>query len=158
MSLRPWPWLSSEWLAFNSLLKSILTFVCLKILLLLGHNAYSVGNDLLQVFGYGGIGIGDYCLAIELMVLFTALIISYPAPVKHKLWFIPLGLLCIQVANVIRLVGLCILTVHLPKYVDFNHHYTFRIVVFLFILLMYNWFITRYGSPSDNTLKPLKEV
>ena len=154
---RIWPWLSIHWQHANNVLKAILTYCSLKVLLVLGYKAYMEGNDLLQVVGYGGVGIGNYCLAVELMVLFVALIISYPATLLNKLWFVPVGLILIQIVNVFRIVGLCLLKVHSPNYMEFNHHYTFRFIVFVFILALYYWFIKRYGNPSDQASQPVKE-
>lgn len=141
-----WPWLSTKWLVFNEHLKELLTTISLKLLVLMGYKAHMSGTSFLQVEGYGGVVVGNYCLAIELMVLFSALIISYPADTKAKLWFIPVGLVLIQVANVLRILALVMLRVYLPQYAEFNHHFTFRLLVFAFIVAMYYWFIKRYGK------------
>ena len=146
---RAWPWLSYRWEVLESSLKSLLASTSLWVLKTMGYKAYMVGVDLIRVDGYGGVGIGNYCLAIELMVLFTALIVSYPSPLKSKLWFIPLGLFLIQFVNVLRIIALSLFTVHAPEYAEFNHHFTFRILVFIFILVLYNWYIKRYGNTSQ---------
>jgi exosortase/archaeosortase family protein len=142
---RPWPWMAAKWEAFNDVLKMILAIGSEKLLNLMGYHTESVDN-IVRIKGYGGVGIGNYCLAVELMVLFAALILSYPAPVIQKLWFIPLGLIFIQVVNMLRVAALNLMTVYMPEYTDFNHHFTFRILVFIFILLMYWWFIRKYGK------------
>lgn len=148
---RTWPWASYYWEAFNSVIRQNLIFLSKGLLELFGYNVVVIGGNLIRVKGFSGLGVGNYCLALELFLLFAALVISYPVPVKHKLWFIPLGMVSIHLLNVLRVVGLSLLTVYLPQYADFNHHFTFRIIVFLYILAIYYWFIHRYGTGETAT-------
>ncbi len=145
METRWWPALSMLWEQFNDMLKLNLVYFSRLVLEALGYDIVVLGNDVIKVRGYGGVGIGNYCLALELFVLFVALVGSYPAPLKHKLWFIPAGVLAIHGINVLRITGLNLLTVYAPAYADFNHHFTFRLVVFVFILVMYSLFVKRFG-------------
>ncbi|HLP33030.1 MAG TPA: hypothetical protein VK202_06125, partial [Bacteroidia bacterium] len=48
------------------------------------------------------VGVGRACNALELFVLFAGFIIAFPGSVKHKFWFIPVGLVLIHFLNVIR--------------------------------------------------------
>lgn len=148
MSERVWPALSRVWEGFNDLLKMNLVFFSKETLTLLGYDVEVVGNNIVKVVGYGGVGIGNYCLAVELFVLFIALVASYPAPFITKAWFIPLGVLSIHFLNVVRVIALNLLTVYAPEYADFNHHFTFRAIVFVYILLLYNWFLKRFADPK----------
>lgn len=143
---RIWPALSSVWEGFNDILKTNLVFFSRAVLKLLGYNVEQLGNNIVKVVGYGGVGIGNYCLAVELFVLFIALVASYPAPLKVKAWFIPFGLITIHALNVVRVISLNLLTVYYPEYADFNHHFTFRVIVFAYILLLYNHFLNKYGE------------
>lgn len=143
---RIWPAMSAVWEGFNDLLKENLVFFSRWVLGLMGYNVEQMGNNIVKVVGYGGVGIGNYCLAVELFVLFVALVASYPAPTKTKLWFIPLGLLSIHLLNVVRVIALNLLTVYAPEYADFNHHFTFRVIVFLYILLLYNIFLKHFAD------------
>lgn len=143
---RIWPALGQLWEGFNDLLKTNLVFFSREVLELMGYDVEQLGNNIVKVVGYGGVGIGNYCLAVELFVLFIALVASYPAPLKVKAWFIPLGLLSIHALNVVRVIALNLLTVYAPDHADFNHHFTFRIIVFVYILFLYNYFLKKYGE------------
>lgn len=149
MGDRLWPAASMLWEQFNDLLKVNLVFFSRVILTAMGYEVAVLGNDVVKVVGYGGVGIGNYCLALELFILFIALVASYPASWKHKLWFIPAGVLSIHALNAVRVISLNLLTVYYPQYADFNHHFTFRIVVFIYILLLYAYFVRKYGNSSQ---------
>lgn len=145
---RYWPWLSLQWERFNDLIKSNLIFFSREFLELFNYDVITSGS-MVKVRGYGGVDIGNYCLALELVILFIALVVSYPAPLKHKLWFVPFGVLAIHGINIVRVVTLNMMTIYSPEYADFNHHFTFRVVVFLFILIMYYWFLKRFANRAS---------
>ncbi len=46
------------------------------------------------------------CSGIKQMLQISLLLIIYPGPWKHKLWFIPMGMVIIHFTNIIRLAGL----------------------------------------------------
>lgn len=140
------PAVSRVWEGFNDLLKINLVFFSRLILEFMGYEVVVLGNDVVKVAGYGGVGIGNYCLALELFVLFIGLVASYPGSAKVKLWFIPMGVLLIHLINVVRVIGLNLMTVYLPEYADFNHHFTFRFLVFILILALYALFVRKYGK------------
>ncbi|MCX6232316.1 MAG: exosortase/archaeosortase family protein [Bacteroidetes bacterium] len=106
----------------------------------IGYDAYIYYSETIYKYGVYAIGIngsgsvfmGISCLGISLMGSFVALIVSFPGKVKHKLWYIPLGLLIIQFLNVLRMSTLALLIHYGFKYtfndynlmgiIKFNHH------------------------------------
>lgn len=87
-----------------------------------------------------GVWIGDECNGITLFALFAGFVIAFPGPAKRKAWFIPIGLLLIHFVNVLRVAGLAILAKFKPTLLDFNHTYTFTIIVYsLVFVLWYLW-------------------
>jgi exosortase family protein XrtF len=91
----------------------------------------------LGIDGTHGIWIGDPCNGITLFALFTGFVIAYPGPLKSKLWFIPLGLVTIHIVNIIRIVALVLITLYAPQYLDFNHTYTFTILVYSYVFFLW---------------------
>lgn len=140
---RVWPWLSAKWEAGNDLLRIVLLKASAFVTELLGYEAEVVNNYVLKAKGYGGISVGNYCLGIQLMALYSVLILSYPAAWSKKVGYLLFGLLFIQAINVGRIVGLNLLSIHWPGYLDFNHHFTFRAIVFSLILLLYYRFVDK---------------
>lgn len=145
---RPVPALASVFEAFNNVLKTSLAEGSAWFIRLFGYEPIVYGNNMVKIQGSSGVEIGNYCLAVELMVLFVALVATYPASAKLKLPIIIGGLVLIHLINMLRVAALNLLTVHYPDYADFNHHFTFRIVVFLFILFIYSKFVVWAGRPK----------
>lgn len=137
------PWLSAAFEGFNDILKTSLAQGSALFIKLFGYQPVIIGNNMVKIQGSSGVEIGNYCLALELMVLYTTLVATYPAPAKLKVWVISGGLILIHLVNMLRVSLLNLMTVHLPEYADFNHHFTFRIIVFVFILAIYSQYIKR---------------
>ena len=74
--------------------------------------------------------VGDPCNGLLLYALFAGFIIAFPGPIRHKLWFVPLGMLTIYALNVGRVAVLALNHVYWHPTVEFNHHYTFTFVVY----------------------------
>lgn len=110
----------------------------------LGHNTFIEGRTI-RIAGTGGLWVGDNCNAIALFALFSGFIISFPGQLKSKLWFIPVGVLLIFLLNCIRMVVLAILDVYSRKWTEFNHTYTFTILMYAFIFLMWMFWVNRYS-------------
>lgn len=80
------------------------------------------------------------CLAIKLICSFAILIIAFPsASWKHKLWYIPAGILVIHFMNILRMVGLSFVLIYYPDYVDFVHNFIFNMILYIFVFLL--WYI-----------------
>ncbi len=115
----------------------------------------NASSGVLELFGYETIINGKYmkivnspgifldrgCLARNLMGLFFGFMLAYPGIIRKKLWYIPFGLIVINIFNIIRLSALAWLTLAHPDLVEVNHHYVFKIIVFSAILLMWYFWI-----------------
>ena len=101
--------------------------------------AYGESYRVLSIEGTRGVWIGDPCNGITLFALFTGFVLAYPGPVIKKSWFIPLGIISIHLLNVLRVVGLTLIQKYFPDSLDFNHTYTFTIIVYSWVFLL--WYI-----------------
>lgn len=118
------------------------SYFTIKILNLLGFNAFTYNTDAIRTVGIDGttgLWIGDPCNGLTLFALFTSFILAFPGYWLKKLIFIPAGIILIHFANIIRITLLCIILYFNPKYLDFNHTYTFTFLVYLFIFFL--WYI-----------------
>ena len=96
--------------------------------------------------GSNGVWIGDSCNGLNLFATFSIFILSWPGPWKRKLWFIPAGMLIIHLINIVRIAMLSIIALHHPRWLDFNHTYTFQIIAYLLIFIMWMWWANRIGK------------
>ncbi len=91
------------------------------------------------------VGISDSCNGLVLFVTFIGFIIAFPASVRSKLRYIPIGILLIYIANVIRIFFLAMIYIYYPHYLNFNHHYTFTLWVYFDIFMLWMYFVKKYG-------------
>ena len=94
-------------------------------------NEYSDGafSNHVGIAGSSGVTVGSSCDGIVLLALFTIFILAFPGPLKHKLWFIPLGIFAIWLINSFRITALACISKLNEKWFGFNHDYTFTILV-----------------------------
>lgn len=78
------------------------------------------------------------CSGLKQMFVFFCIIAFYPGAEKHKLWFIPVGLIMIWVLNLIRVSTIILLYDSYPDSFEIFHEvskYIFYFVIFLFWVL-----------------------
>ena len=85
------------------------------------------------------LSIADACNGLEVMVLYAGLILCLPSGKSRKALFILVGMVLIEVLNVIRCAGLALVYQYHPEYLDFSHHYLFTFVVYAFIFWL--WYL-----------------
>jgi exosortase family protein XrtF len=105
----------------------------------------SIGID-----GTHGLWVGDPCNGLTLFALFSGFILAFPGSIKHKLWFIPLGILSIHLLNVLRVVALTTVQFYFPDWVDFNHTYTFTILVYSYVFLLWMIWVNKFYKKDDS--------
>lgn len=135
------------------------------------NNLVSIAESILRLFGYSmtqydpepymdrigiagstGVFIGEPCDGFVLFTLFVAFITAFPGPLKHKLWFVPCGILLIHFINALRIIALVLIMRSHPDWLSFNHDYTFTIIVYSFVFLLWWIWINKFSPLSKNTL------
>ena len=86
------------------------------------------------------------CNGLILMVLFAAFIVAFPGPWRTKLWFIPIGIAGIYAINSLRVIGLAVNHMVSKSSFDFNHKYTFTILVYGGIFVFWMIWVNRYSG------------
>lgn len=112
---------------------------------LMGYNVFTY-SDAVGVDGTHGVLIGAPCNGLSLFALFAGFIIIFPGKIKYKLIYIPLGLLAIHVLNILRLVGLAMVVVYKPESLEFNHKYTFTVIVYAFIFAFWMIWVKKFAQ------------
>lgn len=147
---RVWPWLSQIWENFNDDVRIVILNLTKGWFDVFGMKAEIVLNYKLWVHGYAIVGVGNYCLAIQLWIFFVALIVSYSGKWYNKLWFSVMGVLLINLINIFRVIALVFAAYYYPKYIQFNHDYVFNVIIYIFTFFMWMWWVNRF---SENGLK-----
>jgi len=119
----------------------------------LGYSVFSKSERLIGIDGTSGLWMGDNCDSIELWAIFSGFIIAFPGNWKHKLWYIPMGVILIFILNVLRVTLLAILQKNVSeKWLEFNHTYTFTILVYAFIFGLWLFWVKKIAH-IDNLFK-----
>jgi exosortase family protein XrtF len=92
------------------------------------------------------VSVGWQCDGLSLMALFAGFIVAYPGPWRPKLWFIPAGILMIHALNIVRVAALALNQVYARSSMEFNHHYTFTILIYAFIFWLWTIWVRRFAN------------
>ncbi len=128
------------------------------------HNLVQSSESVLKVFGYdliqypstpyhnrlgilgsSGLYIGEPCDGFILFMLFLSFILAFPGPMKHKFWFIPVGIIAIHLINVLRIIALAIIVYYHPDWLSFNHDYTFTVIVYSFVFFLWWIWVNKFA-------------
>lgn len=119
----------------------------------LGFATFKVLQDrdmqVIGIDGSNGVWVGSNCNAITLFTLFAVFIIAYPGEQKNKWWFILAGMAGIHLLNILRIVALALIARSYPAYLDFNHTYTFTIIVYGFIFMLWMIWVNRFATKKN---------
>lgn len=119
------------------------------ILSLFSHETYFSMDDLnMQMIGIDGahpVWIGGPCDGVSVIAIFVIFIACFPANHKSKLWYIPLGVLIIHFLNILRVCALAAISFYAPSYLDFNHTYTFTIIIYASIFGLWMFWVNKFA-------------
>jgi exosortase family protein XrtF len=145
-------WIIHPWGVADKTVVDSTIFITQNILNVLGYVTESDGNRLVYIVGSPGVLIGDSCDGISLMALFSIFIISFPGNIKVKFFFVLAGVAVIHVLNILRVVLLAIIITYSYEWTEFNHTYTFTILIYACIFFMWIVWINQFSG-----LKAIKD-
>ena len=112
----------------------------------MNYHVFTGEDRLIGIDGSGGLWVGDNCNGMTMFGLFAGFIVAYKGSWKVKIPYIILGIICIQLLNVLRFVGLAILDVHSRAWTEFNHTYTFTIIIYAFIFMLWIIWVNKFSK------------
>lgn len=142
-------WVIHPWGKLDTLVINDSSLWTAYVLELMGYESFISDNATIRTVGIDGthgLWIGDPCNGLTLFALFAIFIVAYPGQWKHKLWFIPVGITVIHFLNVMRITALCVIVLKRPEWLDFNHTYTFQLLMYGFIFGLWWIWIQKLSS------------
>lgn len=94
------------------------------------------------------VNIKNGCNGIEAMLIFLAAVLAFPAPWRSRWAGLALGILAIQLVNLIRVVALFLTGVYFPRIFDTSHTVIWQTVVILFGVLLWIFWANRFTAPA----------
>lgn len=102
-----------------------------------------------KIVGSYGVHLDRGCLGRNTLGLFIGFIFAFPGKMWHKLWFVSVGIVIFIFLNVFRIMGLAITDNCCRQHLDFNHHFLFKIIIYIVIFLLWAWWIKKYSYLAD---------
>lgn len=95
------------------------------------------------------LGVAHECNALVLFALFAGFIVCFPGKWVQKVWFSIAGIAAIWMVNILRVASLTLIQIHYPGSLDFNHKYTFTLLVYGFIFGLWMLWVKRISNNSE---------
>lgn len=112
---------------------------------LLGISFQTSGQTL--TFDNGSwISVNESCAGDKQILQFMLLLLIYPGPWRHKLWFIPAGMVIIHLTNVLRIVLLSLVSVAKPEWWHLAHNTVLRGLFYVVILALWIVWVERVNK------------
>lgn len=89
------------------------------------------------------------CNGIEACIVLVAAMVAYPAPWRHRLAGLALGLLAVQGLNVVRIISLFYLAQWHEDWFHFAHEYLWQGLIILDVLLVFLLWLHRLPRVDD---------
>lgn len=103
--------------------------------------------------GFVSVAIAPECASLKQWLHWLFLMLVFPGPWKHKLWYIPVGLVIIEWTNVVRICGILLMLIQWPGPNTFHlaHDYVFKVFFYLIIFLMWVIWVEKFkNKPSKD--------
>lgn len=145
----PGGWYFSYWdkhLNYVHWLRDFLLWASSNTLNLLGYQTKTSRYELLVV-GHGKISLVYSCLGFGVMSFFAAFVLAWPAILRAKISFVIIGLLIIQILNILRFVLLGLYWQSASGYIGIDHHFVYNLIVYLIIALMLFIYVNTQKKP-----------
>jgi exosortase/archaeosortase family protein len=104
--------------------------------------------------GWARVIIAPECASLKQWMHWIFLMVLFPGPWKHKLWYIPAGLVIIEWTNVVRICGVLMMQIPWPNSFHLAHDYIFKFFFYLVIFLMWMLWVEKFYNPKTTTTKP----
>ena len=92
------------------------------------------------------VNIRNGCNGVETMIIFLAAVLAFPASWKARGIGLVLGLVAIQIVNLIRVIALFLTGVYFPNFFDSSHTVVWQTIVILFGVLLWIFWANRFTS------------
>ena len=101
--------------------------------------------------GLSRVVIAPDCASLKQWLHWIFLMVLFPGPWKHKLWYIPAGLVIIEWTNVVRICGVFLMQIPWPHSFHLAHDYIFKAFFDLVIFLMWMLWVEKFYNPTLKT-------
>ncbi len=111
-----------------------------------------IGQDIVmrgtQIHSPGfAVDVQNGCNGLETVLIFVSAVLAFPASWKSRATGLALGLVAIQIVNLVRVVALFLTGVYFPAFFDSSHTVVWQSIVILFGVLLWMFWANRFATP-----------
>src|SRR4029450_5653233 len=149
LELTPW---AQDWfvLPWTSALASISTWI----VTLFGGNAIAAGKITRSPTNGFAVSIEAGCNGVEATLVLLAAMLAFPAPWKHKIVGFVIGVLAVQLLNIVRVISLFYLGQWNFEAFEWAHLYVWQGLIMLDVLIVWLSWVRRGPRGDDDRLPP----
>src|SRR5882724_8032891 len=127
------------------------------VLHLLGQNVTMAGTVIRNP--RFAVNIRNGCNGIEAMLIFIAAVLAFPASWRSRLAGLTIGIVAIQLVNLVRVIALFLTGVYFPKLFDASHTVIWQSIVILFGVMLWILWANRWAmAPLSATETPVESA
>ena len=93
------------------------------------------------------VNIRNGCNGLETVIIFLAAVVAFPASWKARGIGLVLGILAIQVVNLVRVVALFLTGAYFPRFFDSSHTVVWQTIVIFFGVMLWIFWANRWAAP-----------
>ncbi len=87
------------------------------------------------------------CNGVETVVIFASAVLAFPAPWRARLIGLVLGVVAIQLLNLVRVIALFLTGSYFPAFFNSSHTVVWQSIVVLFGVLLWIFWANRFADP-----------
>jgi len=119
---------------------------------LIGQNVSMRGTQILS--SKFAVDIKNGCNGLETVIIFVSAVLSFPAPLKARFVGLLLGVVAIQIVNLIRVVALFLTGSYFPALFDSSHTVVWQTIVIGFGVLLWMFWANKFAAPKRSAATP----
>lgn len=93
------------------------------------------------------------CNAVSVMILFVSFVIAFKGKFRAMVWFLPLGITVIHIANIIRIALLAVALYHFPNAEHLLHGVLFPLLIYGIVFILWMIWVNRFSEYAKGTTK-----
>jgi len=133
---------------------SALATISTSIVTLFDPNVVSSGKVIRSATNGFAVSIEAGCNGVEATLVLCAAMLAFPAPWKHKAIGLSVGVLAVQLLNVIRVISLFYIGQWNLEVFEWAHQYVWQALIMLDVLIVWLIWVRRVPRPDDERLPP----
>ena len=89
------------------------------------------------------------CTGLKQSFIWIVIMLVARGQWKHKLWFIPLGLVCAYLFNILRITLIAMAIEHHPDWFELLHDYVFKYMFYGMLFCLWLWWSNRIADAAQ---------